>query len=252
MLKCVSEVDWDANVCFPKTVVAQRQEGEEWFQQRRHEGNALFVWINPSLPSWREDLKVVSSATPALHECGFPTIFVLSKNLSEDKREELESAGELGVVLQFPLVIASDALVVHLQNFVDLGIHPKMGALPFVLATTPSKICHSWAYVAPRFPRVFRGSQSVLPSFPVLIGSLKAELAHSQQGHHQIAATPTSYATSSTQTVCKAAARCFEVCLGPAGSSSSSSPRRKTEMANVSFMALPSFAGEDEEGVTSD
>lgn len=254
MLKDVSEVD--VEVGYPTTAVVQRQEGEEWFQQRRHEGNACFVWINPSLPSWREDLKVVCSATPELHDCGFTTIFCLSKNLGEVKRAELEA--EIGVVLQFPLVLASDALVVHLQNFVDLGINPRTGPLPFVLATTPSRICHSWAYCAPRIPRVFRRYQSVLPSFADLIGSLKAELAHSQQNHHHsIAATPTAYATSSTQTVCKAAAgsvaRCFEACVGSAAvvagsAGTSSSSRRKTEMAKVSFMALPGSAADNEEG----
>lgn len=234
-----------------KRINSNGQVDSCWFHERRSEGPCLFVstgypkadrklFVN----NWQESLVSFNNNVPLIQNIGFGKVFLLSDSplVSDDKTIETFER-EYQCVIQFSFVFVSPELLVFLQEFVDLTFDSHGSVNPFILATTPERICYSWASSNPMIPLDrLRLKAFELPSMDSLLSCLEEEMKAEKVGRHKVLPTPTSYSnTYPCNKVCfpstSGISKCFETLANAIRSRDP--PERDQGPAHTNFILLP-------------
>ena len=116
-----------------------------WWVERRSTFPCIFFGLDSRDDErWRDELLTVNALTSDLHAIGFPAIYFLSLDLSEEDKLALEEQYE--AVLEFTIISCTPELLILLQaEFCDIGFSKRGQPGAFFLATTPQKVVYSWA-----------------------------------------------------------------------------------------------------------
>jgi hypothetical protein len=216
-----------------------------WWVERKSTFPCIFFGLDSREDGrWRDELVTINALTHDLHSIGFPAIYFLSLDLSEDDKPALEEQYE--VVFEFTIAKCTPELLLLLQaEFCDIGFSKRGQPGAFFLATTPQKVVYSWA-AAPSSSGALacvagRQLLRLPPSLSSVIKSLADELKDGEE--RIIKATP----AAQPVTIFSVFNQRFASCVGWArrvsssrASFSSSAEEDHEALATVSFMPLSS------------
>jgi len=219
-----------------------------WWVERRSTFPCIFFGLDSRDDErWRDELLTMNALTSDLHAIGFPAIYFLSLDLSEEDKPALEEQYE--VVLEFTIISCSPELLILLQaEFCDIGFSKRGQPGAFFLATTPQKVVYSWA-AAPSSSTPVTGALACVagrqllrlpPSLSSVIKSLADELKDGEE--RIVKATPAAQPVTIFSVFNQRIASCVGWArrVSSSRASFSSAEEDHEALATVSFMPLSS------------